>query len=297
MTGAFLRMTRGLWGSTHPGPTLVVTVLAAALSVAAGLSLGRIVLLALAVFAGQLSVGLSNDALDAGRDRAVGRTDKPIARGDISLRTAWVAAVLAVVLALALSAPLGLGMLAAHGIFLASAWSYNAGLKATPISILPFILGFGAFPTFATFAAHDPQLAAPWALLAGGALGAAIHLTNVLPDLDDDARTGISGLPHRLGARPSAALAAAAVLVGAIAVTAGATAVTAGAADGEILRVDLTQIPVISWLFFALEVAVVLVTLVLAVKGRSGRLLFRLVMLAALLLAAQLVAAGGSLAG
>ncbi len=290
MTGAFIRVARALWGSTHPGPTLVVTVLAAALSLAAGLSLWRIALLTLAVFAGQLSVGLSNDALDAGRDRAVGRTDKPIARGDISLRTGWIAAILALALALGLSAPLGLGMLAAHAIFLASAWSYNAGLKATPISILPFILGFGAFPAFATLAARDPELAAPWALLAGGALGAAIHLTNVLPDLDDDARTGISGLPHRLGARPSAALAAAAVLIGAI-------AVTAGAADGEILQGDLAQIPVISWVFFALEVAVALVTLVLAVKGRSGRVLFRLVMLAALLLVAQLVAAGGSLAG
>lgn len=288
MTGAFIRVTRGLWGSTHPGPTLVVTVLAAALSLAAGLSLWRIAVLTLAVFAGQLSVGLSNDALDAGRDRAVGRTDKPIARGDLSLRTAWVAAALALMLAQGLSAPLGLGLLAAHGIFLASAWSYNAGLKATPVSILPFVLGFGAFPAFATLAAPEPQLAAGWALFAGGALGAAIHLTNVLPDLDDDARTGISGLPHRLGARPSAALAAAAVLLGAI-------AVTAGAAGGEVLQQDLAQIPVISWVFFALEVAVVLVTLVLAVKGRSGRVLFRLVMLAALLLAAQLVAAGGSL--
>ncbi|GAA1140098.1 UbiA family prenyltransferase [Nesterenkonia lutea] len=285
MTGASLRVIRGLWGSTHPGPTLVVTVLAAALSLAAGLGPGRIGLLTAAVFAGQLSVGLSNDAFDAARDRAVGRTDKPIARGEISTSAAWTAAFVSLALALALSVPLGLGLVAAHALFLASAWSYNAGVKASPLSIVPFILGFGAFPAFATLAAPDPQLAAFWALLAGGALGAAIHLTNVLPDLDDDARTGISGLPHRLGARPSAALAAAAVLTGAI-------AVTAGAAQGE-----LAEIPAISWVFFALEVAVVLVTFLLAVKGRSGRVLFRLVMLAALLLAAQLVAAGGSLTG
>ena len=41
----------GLWASSHPGPTVVVTALAAALSMAAGLDLGRTAVLTLAVFA------------------------------------------------------------------------------------------------------------------------------------------------------------------------------------------------------------------------------------------------------
>ena len=46
---------------------------------------------------------------------------------------------------------------------------------------------------------------APWWLVtAGGALGAAAHLANVAPDLEDDLATGVRGLPHRLGARLSA---------------------------------------------------------------------------------------------
>ena len=56
--------------------------------------------------------------LDAARDRAVGRTDKPVARGDVSERVAWVAASGCLVIALALSAPLGWRMLAAHALML-----------------------------------------------------------------------------------------------------------------------------------------------------------------------------------
>lgn len=102
---------------------MVVTTLAVALAVSAGLSLDRILLLGLAVFLGQLSVGISNDAFDAERDRAVGRADKPLARGDLSVRTAWTAAIGCLVLALALSAPLGLWLLGAHVVFLAASWA------------------------------------------------------------------------------------------------------------------------------------------------------------------------------
>lgn len=278
------RLVRGLWGSTHPGPTLVVTALALALGIAVGLEPWRLVLLTLSVFAGQVSIGLSNDAIDAPRDRTVGRADKPIARGDVSERAAWTAAVVAVVVALALSAPLGLGMLAAHAVFLASAWSYNAWLKSTPFSIAPFLVSFGIFPSLATLAAPDARIAAPWGWIAGAALGAAVHLTNVLPDLDDDRATGVHGLPHRMGARASAVVAAAGIVAGAI-------AVLFGASGG-----DLGAVSIVSWVFFVAVVAVAVTTAVLALVRPPTRVLFRLVMLAALLLAAQLVATGGAYA-
>ncbi len=263
----------------------MVTVLAAALSVAVGLELGRTMLLMMAVFVGQLSIGISNDAIDADRDRAVGRADKPVARGDVSIRTAWGAAIGCFFLALVLSVPLGFGVMVAHALALVSAWSYNAGLKATPWSIVPFLITFGIFPSLATLSASEPELAATWAWLAGGSLGAAIHLTNVLPDLDDDARTGIRGLPHRIGGQGSVWLAAAAVLVGAF-------AATLGPSGGQ-----AAEVPVVSWVFCGVVVSVVVMTLVLAGLGRPGRILFRLVMLAALLLAVQLIVSGGSLAG
>jgi len=272
---------RALWGASHPGPSVVVTVLALALGVAAGLDVWRVALLAAAVLCGQLSVGISNDAIDADRDRAVGRDDKPLVRGEVTTRTAWIAALAALAAALVLSGFLGVGMLLAHAVALASAWAYNAWLKSTPLSIVPFIVSFGIFPSLATLSADPPALAAPWAWVAGGALGAAVHLTNVLPDLDDDRRTGVRGFAHRLGARPAAALAGVAVLVGAGAVLWGAA--DAGAAGP------------LAWVLFAAVAALALATVVRVLVRPPDRIVFRLVMAAALLLAVQLVASPGSL--
>lgn len=280
-----MRAVFALWRSTHPGPTLVVTALSLGLGIAAGLDAWRVAALVISVFFGQLSIGLSNDAIDSERDRRVGRTDKPIARGDVSLRAAWIAAITTVVVALALSAVLGRGMLGAHAVFLGSAWAYNAGLKSTAISIVPFLVSFGILPSLATLSAPDPAIAAWWATLAGAVLGAAVHLTNVLPDLDDDRATGVRGVPHRLGAGWSAVLAAAGIVAGAI-------AVVWGSVDGDIDRVG-----VLTWLFVALVIAAAIATIVLALNRAPGRVLFRLVMSAALILALQLVLSGGGLAG
>ena len=279
-----MAVVRALWRSTHPGPTLVVTGLALALGVAVGLEPWRLALLTLSVFAGQVSIGLSNDVIDVARDRAVGRADKPIARGEVSERLAWACALGAVAAALVLAAPLGFGMLTAHAVFLASAWAYNAGLKATVFSIVPFLVSFGIFPSLATLALPDPRVTAGWGWIAGAALGAAVHLTNVLPDLEDDERTGVRGLPHRIGARASAVIAALGIVVGAV-------AVLIGSSGG-----DLAEVSLLGWVFFAAVVAAAVATVVLALVRPPTRALFRLVMLAALLLAAQLVATGGAVA-
>ena len=268
-------LVRALWGATHPGPTLVVTVLSLALGIAAGVEPLRLALLVTAVFAGQVSVGLSNDAIDGARDAAVGRLDKPIAGGAVTPELALAVAVASAVVAVALSAPLGAGLLAAHAVALASGGAYNAGLKSAPFSIAPFLLSFGLFPSFATLSLPAPGLAAPWASLAGAALGAAVHLTNVVRDLDDDRRTGVRGLPHRLGARASVLVAAAGIVVGGLAVLVGPTGAPSPLAGA----------------FFAAVVAAAAATVVLALRRPPGRAVFRVTMLAALLLAAQLVLA------
>ncbi|MEI3867543.1 UbiA family prenyltransferase [Microbacterium sp. CCNWLW134] len=280
-----MRIVRALWGSSHPGPTLVVTALSAGLGIAAGLEAWRIALLAAAVFFGQLSIGISNDAIDADRDRAVGRTDKPIARGDVSGRVAWIGAIVCVVVALTLSAPLGWGVLVGNGVIILSGWIYNRPLKSTPLSIVPFLVAFGTLPSLATLAASPPALAPAWATLAGATLGASVHLTNVLPDLDADRKTGVRGLPHRIGARASTVLAA-------LGVVAGALAVLLGPVAG-----DAARIAVVSWVLFAAVVALAVATVVLTVNRAPGRTLFRLVMLSALLLAVQLILSGGALRG
>jgi len=53
-----------------------------------------------------------------------------------------------------------------------------------------------------------------WLVAAGALLGGGAHFANVLPDLADDAATGVRGLPHRLGATGST-IAAAVLLLGA----------------------------------------------------------------------------------
>ncbi|TDL46058.1 UbiA family prenyltransferase [Microbacterium oleivorans] len=275
-----MRTVRALWGATHPGPSLVVTVLSLALGVAAGLEPWRIVVLVVAVFAGQISVGLSNDAIDLFRDATVGRADKPLVRGDTRVRTAWIAALIALGVALILSAVLGWAMLIAHVIALVFAWGYNAGLKATPLSLVPFLVSFGIFPSLATLSAPVPQPAAVWASFAGAMLGAAVHLTNVLPDLEDDRRTGVRGLPHRIGPTASVVLAVAGIVVAAIAVLVGS--LIEGAA------------PVVMALF-AVAVIVIAGAVMIRMRRRGAdRTGFRLVMGAALVLALQLVVASGT---
>lgn len=273
-----------LWRSTHPGPCLVVTTLTAALGVAVGLEPWRLALMAVAVLAGQFSIGLSNDVLDADRDRASGRTDKPIAQGVVSKQLAWHAALGCLAVAVLLSVPLGLAMVLAHLVTIAAAWLYNAVLKRTAFSLVPF-LSFGLLPSLATLSAPEPQLAASWATAAGCAFGVAVHLTNVLPDLEADQRTAVRGTPHLLGARACAVLAA-------LAVVAGAVAVLLGPVAGS-----FAEISWLAWVFFGLVSACAVAALTLVLLRPPSRTPFRLMMLAALLLGVQLVATGSSLVG
>ncbi len=194
----------GLLRATHLGPTVAVTTVATVLALAAGVGPARTVLVCVAVLAGQASIGWSNDWLDADRDRAVARADKPVVQGAVDphlLRSAALAAlVAAVVLSLLLGAVPGLLLL----VLVASGWAYNAGLKRTAASVLPYVTGFGALPAGVVAAAPGTPAAPWWLVAAGGALGAAAHLANVAPDLEEDLATGVRGLPHRLGAVPSA---------------------------------------------------------------------------------------------
>ncbi|MFN2537255.1 MAG: UbiA family prenyltransferase [Mycobacteriales bacterium] len=185
----------------HPGPTVAVTALATAL---AGSTDARPVRVALAFLAGQLSVGWSNDWVDADRDRAVARGDKPVVQG-LPVATVRTAALLALTACVPLSLALGWRAGIAHLVAVASAWAYNLGLKATVLSWAPYALSFGLVPSVVTLVRH---VTAPWwATTAGALLGVGAHAANVLPDLDADARTGVRGLPQRLGGRGASLLA------------------------------------------------------------------------------------------
>lgn len=198
-----VRTGSALARSCHPAPTAAVTCFTTVLAAAAGNGVGTCTLLAVAVLAGQLSIGWSNDRMDAGRDRTAGRTDKPLANGELSLRTADFAIALALVTTVAFSLSVGWRPGLLHLGAVGCGWIYNAWLKSTWVSWLPYAAAFGALPAIATLALPAASWPAVWAVAAGALFGAAANLTNALPDLAGDRLTGIVGLPHHLGARRS----------------------------------------------------------------------------------------------
>jgi 4-hydroxybenzoate polyprenyltransferase len=185
-----------------------VTVITAALAGSTGLSPLTV---GAAVLSGQLSVGWSNDWIDAERDRSVNRTEKPVVQG-LSVALLRSAAVLALVACVPLSLLMGRYAGAAHLVAVGSAWAYNARLKSTVLSWLPFALSFGLVPAVITLAHDGHPWPAWWATAAGALLGVGAHAANVLPDLDDDRATGVQGLPQRLGRRRGSLLAGTSVV-------------------------------------------------------------------------------------
>ena len=218
-----MRRVVTLLGAAHPGPAFAVTLLAGLLGVAVGLGPADLVLVVAAVLTGQLSIGWSNDLIDAQRDRAVGRTDKPLATGELDERVVRIACAVALVATVPLSLLTGIVAGLVQLLTVASGWAYNLGLKSTAWSWAPYAVAFGALPAYVSLVDNPDQLPPWWMVTAGALLGVGAHLVNVLPDLADDAATGVRGLPHRLGARRSSALAAAVLVAATVAIVVGAS--------------------------------------------------------------------------
>lgn len=211
-----IRGARNLALACHPVPTVAVTVFALLLSAVSGRP-DEVALVTGAVLCGQLVIGWHNDLLDAERDRAANRPDKPVARGEVTPRSIRMALVSALVLTVVLSLGSGgwIGLVLHAGLVVGSGLAYNAGLKATVWSWVPYAVAFGALPAYVWVSTG--RGAAPWwVVTVGSLLGVGAHLLNVLPDLEDDLRTGIRGLPHRLGRRWTRILAPALLLAGSV---------------------------------------------------------------------------------
>lgn len=212
---------RGFVRASHAGPTVMVTAMSTALVVGAGAP-GRTVLLATAaVLTGQLSVGWSNDWVDAARDRAVARPDKPVVDGVVTRASLGRAAATAALVCVPLSLATGLVAGGTHLVAVASAWAYNLGLKATVWSWAPYAVSFGLLPVFLVGMLEGSPAAPAWLVVGAALLGVGAHVANVLPDLEEDRRTGVVGLPHRLGRRGSVVLAPALLLAAVLVVVTG----------------------------------------------------------------------------
>lgn len=208
--------------ASHPGPTVAVTALAGLFAIAVGLDGGGVLLVMAAVLTGQLTIGWTNDLIDAGRDRQVGRPDKPLATGELSVDAVRLAVLVAVVATVPLSLASGIVAGLVQLMCTAAGWAYNAGLKSTVWSWVPYAVAFGGLPVYVSLAHDSSSLPPPWVPLSGALLGVGAHLVNVLPDLEDDAATGVRGLPHRLGVGRTAPVAVVVLVLASVVIAAGA---------------------------------------------------------------------------
>jgi 4-hydroxybenzoate polyprenyltransferase len=188
--------------AAHFGPTVIVTTASFLLSLSQ-YSIIDSLRVAIAIFAGQLVVGWSNDFIDAPLDIAAHRTKKPIVSKEINpeqLKGSIVFALVAAVL-LSLFSPLGLTGTLIHFLGILSATFYNLKLKSTIISPLPYIVSFGALP-WAIYlpAGNQPPL---WLFIDFMLIAVAFHFFNVLKDFQWDINQGVLGLPQRLGRNSS----------------------------------------------------------------------------------------------
>ncbi|PKH41775.1 4-hydroxybenzoate polyprenyltransferase [Nocardioides alpinus] len=266
--GAGPSALRGLLGSAHLGPTLAVTVLVALLSGAQGLYAAQAALVVAAVLAGQLSIGWSNDLVDVARDRSTGRDDKPLATGDGSVRAVRVACAVALASTVVLSLAVGVVAGLVHLGCVACGWAYNLGLKSTAWSWLPYALAFGGLTVFVSLA--DGSMPPWWWPVGAGLLGVGAHLVNVLPDVEDDLATGVRGLPHRLGPRRIAPVAAAVLALASVVVLVGASPPPAAASAVGLVVIALVALVVVGRgrVPFVAAIAIALVDTVLLVVVR-----------------------------
>ena len=190
----------GLLRACHFQPTVAVVLLTTALAALNHRSAIGCLSVAAAVLAGQLSTGWSNDWFDADRDRQVDRQDKPIVAGQVSVGTVRAAALCAIVAVVPLSLLSGWRATLVHVVAIASAWSYNAGLKATALSPAPYALSFALLPAFVALGPPTWAWPQPAIMIATGLLGVGAHFINTLADRQDDQTTGIRGLPQRMSA-------------------------------------------------------------------------------------------------
>ncbi len=188
--------------AAHFGPTVMVTTITFVLALSQFSPIDAL-RVAIAIFAGQLVVGWSNDLIDAPLDIAAQRTKKPIVGKEINpdqLRKSIVFAIFAALL-LSLISPLGLIGTLIHFLGLLSATLYNLKLKSTILSPLPFIVSFGALP-WAIYlpTGNQPPL---WLFIDFMLISVAFHFFNVLKDFQWDINQGVLGLPQRLGKKAS----------------------------------------------------------------------------------------------
>jgi 4-hydroxybenzoate polyprenyltransferase len=197
----------GLLKASHFGPTMLVVTITCILSLTQ-FSIRDSIFIAFAILLGQFVVGWSNDLIDFPRDKTAGRIKKPLVAGTITEEALRISLGIALPSALIVSllSPLGVSGTAIHFIGLLSATAYNFKLKSTVLSVLPYLVSFGALPWAIYVAAGTKP--PTWIVLGFVLISSAFHFLNVLKDLELDIAQNVMGLPQVLGRKKSIAMGA-----------------------------------------------------------------------------------------
>lgn len=191
----------------HPFPALLVTAVTLGLIPMANRDASAVlyVRLGLGMLCYQFAIGVVNDISDRDADAAV-KPWKPIPAGVVSLQRARVLAIVFAAAGLLTTATLDFGPWLIGIAGFACGMLYDAGIKRSEWSFVPWAVAFPLVPVWVFTAAGewDPMLW--WTFPVGALLAVALHLANQSPDATDDRGLGSRGLPELLGARRSARL-------------------------------------------------------------------------------------------
>jgi 4-hydroxybenzoate polyprenyltransferase len=220
----------GLLKASHFGPTVLVVSITYVLS-RTQFSVSDSLLIAFAILLGQFVVGWSNDLIDFPMDMEAKRVKKPLVAGTITESMLRASIVIALTSALIVSiiSPLGVSGTAIHFLGLLSATAYNVKLKSTLLSVVPYIVSFGALPWAIYVAAGSRP--PTWIVLGFILISSAFHFLNVLKDIDTDIAQGIMGLPQVLGRTKSIVMALLLAGIGILVVVVSLTSPSADSVD------------------------------------------------------------------
>lgn len=181
--------------ATHFPQALAMVVLTVSASWIYGQHGLGIVLVFVAIAAGQASIGWVNDYLDYEVDDSLNRRQKPLVR-DASLRRELKRPIVFSLLVMVSFSLMAAGWIGgfAHIFAVASAQLYNLYLARTIWSWLPYAVSFGLLTVFVAQASDSSTWPTWQVAVIAICVGVIAHIFNALPDLQIDKKSNLGGL-------------------------------------------------------------------------------------------------------
>ena len=196
---------RDLVRSAHPKQAVFLAAVLGVLAAIDGRPEREYLMVAAAVLAVQLSLGLSNDLCDQHHDYRAQTAGKPIASGALPATRASYWMMVLVLLAVPVSMYSGTAAGVALVATLPVGWVHNKWLHRTAFSWVGWTLTFGLLPAFLAYGGWGKGLhgdAPTYAVTgAAAAVGFCLHFVSTLGDLVDDNKSGARNLPLRIALR------------------------------------------------------------------------------------------------